>query len=227
MLWGLGSVFDERLWPLMTATLVDLEHWPRRDTLALFRRFQKPQFAVTSRVDVTAVLSRRKKDKTFSAYLACMHAVGTALHAVPELAYRIKGEGVVVHDRMILSPTLLFPDGRLGFTYLDWLEDAETFAAGARAAIDATLAVGRMEPGIDRDEGVAFLSCQPWLDFTAFDNPVLNPEDSIPRITWGMFTAEPSDRWSMAVALQVHHGLVDGLHVAQFFLALQKALDAV
>ncbi|EKE16611.1 MAG: Chloramphenicol acetyltransferase [uncultured bacterium] len=209
----------------MTATEIPLHDWPRRETLALFRRFQKPQYAVTARVDVTRILGRRAEDDSFSGYLACIHAIGTALHAVPELACRIRGDTVVRHDRMMLSPTLQFDDGRLGFTYLDWLPVFEDFAATARVVIADTLAGGALKPGVDGDDGVAFLSCQPWLDFTAFDNPVFDRDDSVPRICWGRYTPEVTGRWTMAVAMQVHHGLMDGVHVAQFFKAMQQAAD--
>lgn len=209
----------------MTATEITLKDWHRRETLALFRRFLKPQYAVTARVDVTRILGRRADDEGFSGYLACVHAIGTALHAVPELACRIRGDKVVRHDSMKLSPTLQFSDGRLGFTYLDWQPDYAGFATQARADIEDTLATGALKPGVDGDDGVAFLSCQPWLDFTAFDNPVFEPDDSVPRVCWGRYTPEVTGRWTMAVALQVHHGLADGVHVAQFFKAMQAAAD--
>lgn len=209
----------------MTATEINQATWHRRETLALFRRFQKPQYAVTARVDVTRILGRRADDEGFSGYLACIHAIGTALHAVPELACRIRGDRVVRHDRMKLSPTLQFADGRLGFTYLDWQPDYAAFATQARADIDDTLATGALKPGVDGDDGVAFLSCQPWVDFTAFDNPVFERDDSVPRVCWGRYTPEVTGRWTMAVAVQVHHGLADGVHVGQFFKAIQVAAD--
>lgn len=208
----------------MTATEINLDDWPRRETLALFRRFQKPQYSVTARVDVTRILARRADDERFSTYLACVHTIGAALHAVPELALRIRSDSVVRHDKMILSPTLQFPDGRLGFTYLDWQEDPEAFARDAREVIQDTLSRGAVRPGVDGDDGVAFLSCQPWLDFTAFDNPVFDRDDSIPRVCWGSYTPEVTGQWTTAVALQVHHGLMDGVHVAAFFKAMKAAV---
>lgn len=209
----------------MTATHLPLDDWPRRDLLTLFRRCQKPQFSVTARIEVTKILIRRADDTRFSTYLACVHAIGAALHAVPELCQRIRGDNVVCHDRLALSPTLQFPDGRLGFAYLDWQPEAEAFAVEARRRIADTLSGGTLQPGIDSDDGVAFLSCQPWLDFTSFDNPVLNSDDSIPRVCWGRYTPDGTGRWTVAVSLQVHHGLVDGAHVAQFFRELQEAVD--
>ena len=209
----------------MATTEVDLTNWPRREALTLSRRFKKPQYAVPARVDVPRILPRRADDEAFSGYLACTHAIGTALHTVPELGCRIRGDKVVCHDQMMLSPTLQFADGRLGFTYLEWQPDYTAFAAQARAVIEDTLAGGALKPGVDGDDAVAFLSCQPWLDFTAFDNPVFDRDDTIPRICWGKYTPEVTGRWTMAVALQVHHGLMDGVHVAQFFKSMQAAAD--
>lgn len=209
----------------MTFSEIDLATWPRREALALFRKFQKPQYSITARIDVTHILARKAAEPGFSGYLACLHAAGAGLHAVPELACRIRGDRVVQHHRLRLSPTLQFPDGRLGFSYLDWQPDFAIFAPLARAEIDRVLALGQMEPGIEGDDAVAFLSCQPWLDFTAFDNPVFDADESIPRVCWGRYTPGGGGRWSVAVALQVHHGLLDGAHVAQFFAAMQAAAD--
>ncbi len=209
----------------MAYTQIDLAHWQRRETLALFRRFEKPQYTVTSRIDVTNILNKRAKDNRFSSYLACIYAVGAALHQVPELRLRIRGKQVVEHETVVLSPTLLFKDGRLGFTYLDWHSDFEHFSEQAREMIEGTLALGVLKPGIEGYDGVAFLSCQPNLDFTSFENPVFDRDDSIPRITWGRYTDAPRDRKTIAVALQLHHGLADGSHVAQFFHAMQAAAD--
>lgn len=209
----------------MACTEIDLSTWPRRESLALFRRFQKPQYSVTTRIDVSAILQRRSASDSFSTYLACIHAIGEALHAVPELRYRLRGESVVCHDRIVLSPTLQFDDGRLGFTYLDWQPDFSKFSTKAREMISATLAMGALKPGVDGDDEVAYLSCQPWMDFTAFDNPVFDTDDCVPRVCWGRYTPQADGRTTMAVALQVHHGLVDGYHVAQFFQAMQAAAD--
>jgi chloramphenicol O-acetyltransferase type A len=72
---------------------------------------------------------------------------------------------------------------------------------------------------------LAYLSCLPWIDFTALDNALPGPDDCIPRFSWGKFVEASDGRWSCPVAVQVHHALVDGLQVGQFFEAAQKSLD--
>ncbi|HMM58897.1 MAG TPA: CatA-like O-acetyltransferase, partial [Candidatus Rifleibacterium sp.] len=51
----------------------------------------------------------------------------------------------------------------------------------------------------------------------------LNSSDSVPRITFGR-TYEDEGKLLLPVAIQVHHGLVDGLHVARFLEAFQQRL---
>lgn len=175
---------------------------------------------------MTAALRRRAADQRFALYLATVHAVGVGLHSVEELGLRIRGEGAVWHDRVRLSPTLLFDDGRLGFGYVEWQPEFTAFAPLARSALDATRAAGRVEPRLEGGDDIAFLSCLPWLDFAAMDNPVQGPDDCIPRVSWGRIVGDASGA-SMAMAIQVHHALVDGQHVAQFFAAVQGAIDAL
>ena len=46
----------------------------------------------------------------------------------------------------------------------------------------------------------------------------------MPRITWGRISSR-NDGWTMPVAVQVHHALVDGLHLGRFYDALQQRLS--
>jgi chloramphenicol O-acetyltransferase type A len=52
----------------------------------------------------------------------------------------------------------------------------------------------------------------------------MNPVDSIPRIAWGKYFEE-NGKIKLPLSVQVHHALVDGLHVGQYFNAIQEILD--
>jgi chloramphenicol O-acetyltransferase type A len=68
-----------------------------------------------------------------------------------------------------------------------------------------------------------YMSCLPWVDFTAMTNPVDGPDDCVPRVTWGKFVPH-SGAWRLSVSVQVHHALVDGLHLGRFYETLQSRL---
>ncbi|HNW93561.1 MAG TPA: CatA-like O-acetyltransferase [bacterium] len=66
-----------------------------------------------------------------------------------------------------------------------------------------------------------FITCLPWVAFTSFVLPVATRQpDSVPRIAWGKFI-ESGGKVTLPVAVQVHHAVVDGLHVGQFYARCQ------
>ena len=69
--------------------IVDLAKWPRADQFRFFSTYEKPHYAVTSRIDITRLIGR--KAAGISAYRACLYAIGAGIHAVPELRMRFRG----------------------------------------------------------------------------------------------------------------------------------------
>jgi chloramphenicol O-acetyltransferase type A len=62
------------------------------------------------------------------------------------------------------------------------------------------------------------------MDFTSIDNALPGPDDCIPRVSWGK-NVETQGRWSCAMTIEVHHALVDGRQVGDYFAAVQSAVD--
>lgn len=74
-------------------------------------------------------------------------------------------------------------------------------------------------------ENLYFISTLPWLHYTALIQPVAGGEESNPRITWGKFQRDFGGREQMPVTILAHHGLVDGIHIAQFYQNLEKRIQ--
>lgn len=206
----------------MTATLVDLETWPRAAQFRFFKTYDRPHYAITARVDMTPVMLARKKGG-LSPFRAALYAIGAGLHAVPELRMRFRDNEVTLFDRLQLSPTIPLENGDFRYTYIPWHQDWPTFEAEARSRIDAVRAGQPLNANDGSVADVAYLSCLPWLDYTALDNALPGPEDCIPRVSWGRIVPK-NGGYDMAMTLQVHHALVDGLQVGQFFEATSAAL---
>ena len=94
---------------------------------------------------------------------------------------------------------------------------------------DAAIEKVRQGEPLKPNEGrldMGYLSCMPWLDYTSLDNALPNPDDCIPRVSWGKIV--PKDEgFDMAMTIQVHHALVDGRQVGDFFEATQTALSDI
>jgi chloramphenicol O-acetyltransferase type A len=79
------------------------------------------------------------------------------------------------------------------------------------------------EDAIDKQQSV-FITTIPWFDFTSFTQPYDSVYGSISVITLGKY-AEQNGTLSMAVALQVHHAVMDGYHAGLFYARLQAFLN--
>jgi chloramphenicol O-acetyltransferase type A len=205
----------------MASHPVDLATWPRAAQFRFFRTYDRPHYAVTSRLDVTAVMAR--KATGLSPYRACLHAIGVGIHAVPELCMRFRGENVVRHDMITLSMTVPTQAGSFGYAYVPFVADFTSFDLQAKALIDRTAAGADVAPNDGERDDLAYLSCMPWLDYTAINNALPGPQDCIPRVTWGRIV-DHGGRFDMAMTLEVHHALVDGAQVGAYFAAVQDAL---
>jgi chloramphenicol O-acetyltransferase type A len=206
----------------MTCHIVDLENWPRAAQFHFFRTYDKPHYAVTSRLDCTHLMNR--KACGMSSYRACLYAIGCGLHAVPELCMRFRDDVVVRHDMVTLSMTVPTDAGSFGYAYVPFVSGFTRFGAQAMALIDAVAKGGALQANSGERDDLAYLSCLPWLDYTSINNALPGPDDCIPRVTWGKFV-DHGGRWDMAMTLEVHHALVDGAQVGAYFAAVQAALN--
>ncbi len=208
----------------MTHHPVDLATWPRAAQFRFFRTYQKPHYAVTSRLDVSHLLQR--KSDGISAYRACLYAIGVGLHAVPELCMRFRGDQVLRYEIVTLSMTVPTHAGTFGYAYVPFTANFNEFDRQAEALIDQAARDDVLRATSGERDDLAFLSCMPWLDYTSINNALSGPDDCIPRVTWGKFV-DQGRRWDMAMTLEVHHALVDGAQVGAYFAAVQAALDKV
>ena len=189
--------------------------WPRREHFAKFGAFRYPHFGMCAEVDLTT-LRPIAKARGASLTSAITYVVTRAANDIPEFRQRIRGNAVVEHETVHPSVTVLVGEDLFGFAQLDYCEDFVLFAGRAaegfaRAREQPTLTD---EPG--RDD-LLFMTALPWVSFTSFSHPMPTlPADSIPRFAWGKAAARDG-RTVMPLAVQGHHGLIDGIHMARYY----------
>lgn len=206
---------------------VDIETWPRAGQYRLFRSFANPHFAITAPLDVTRLMDKLKP-KGVSPFTAVLYALTAGANAVPEFLTRFRGDEVVVHDAAGTSFTVPADDSGFVFCEAPYHRDWQVFDRECRACIDAARAgKGHKGEATEGQDNWLFMSCLPWLDFTAMTHPVDGPQDCIPRIAWGRIKRHSDGTATTPVAVQVHHALVDGEHVGAFFGAAQAVLDGI
>ena len=99
------------------------------------------------------------------------------------------------------------------------------FLPYAAAEQERVKAAPNLEDGED-GESLFFVSCVPWLSYTALTQPTPTPADSNPRITWGRWHRQEG-RTLLPMTLLANHALVDGIHIARFYENLDRELAAL
>lgn len=163
------------------------------------------------------------KQRGLSFTVALTYVLARAANEMPEFRYRIRGDTVVEHEVVHPSVTLLTGDDQLSFCYFQYEQAFGSYARSAAEEIARVRADPALEDLPDRDDWL-YMTAIPWVSFTGLVHPLSGPTDSIPRFAWGKF-AEEGNRLKMPLNLQVHHGLLDGVHVSRFLIRVQEYLS--
>jgi chloramphenicol O-acetyltransferase type A len=204
-------------------TRVDLQSWERRAIFDFFKSFSEPYHGVCIRVDCTRTF-RLAKEQRLSVFLALLHRSLLAAHQVENLKTRIIDGAVWRYERINGGSAVGRPNGTIGFAYYNFHRHLREFLEEAALEVERV----KRRDDIERYPGPDLIrySVLPWLDFTSISHARdFSKEDSAPRITFGKIT-DVNGRCTMPVSIHVHHGLADGMHVAQFVEIFQKCLDA-
>ena len=209
---------------------IDIDNWKRKDHYNFFHSMDFPQYNTCANIDVTNFYNFVKKKK-IPFYYAMIYAATIATNEVVNFRYRIRENCVVLHEN--LHPS---------FTYLDDNEEEEEelfkivlaemkdniveYAEYAEEKAKNQNIFFTLDEHGGRDD-LLYMSCIPWISFTGISHTItLNRDDSVPRISWGKYFKE-NDKILLPFSVQVHHGLVDGVHVGKYFKKLQEYLDAL
>jgi chloramphenicol O-acetyltransferase type A len=201
---------------------IDLETWPRREHFGMFSAFDHPHAGLCANVDLTAFYPVVKQ-RGISFTVATVYVLARAANEILEFRYRIRGREVVEHDIVHPSTTILADEDLFSFCAFDYTEDFSLFASGATEQIAHVKEHRTLEDEPGRDD-LLFMTSIPWVSFTSVMHPMhLHPADSVPRFAWGKFFQD-GEFLKMPLGVQVHHALVDGVHMGRFYENVQDYL---
>lgn len=206
-------------------TTIDLNSWKRKEHFEFFRRFNDPFWGITTEVECTGLYNRCKREKG-SFFLYNLHAILQAVNQVEEFRYRIVGDQVAIYDLIGASPTIGREDETFGFGLFEYRESLDEFIAIAKLEIEKVRnSTGtQISDKTNRIDMIHF-STLPWFGFSDMKHACShNTSDSCPKIQTGKIREE-SGRILLPLSVTVHHGLIDGLHIAKFLEALKATFS--
>jgi len=193
---------------------------PRAALYSHFRAFASPMFTLVSPVQVDT--DRWKAEGGL--FPNILWAVLDATNAVPQLRQRfvqVDGEEWIgQHASVDCTCTVARPDESFTFCTFAHDPDRARFVAGVPARLEEASASVGLDYADQHRHDMIYLSSIPWMDFTGVSHAMPgDPDDCIPRILWGRVV-----QGRLSVAATAHHAMVDGLHLARFFAALEARL---
>lgn len=205
--------------------IVDIDRWNRKEHFEFFSQMASPYFGLTTEVDCTQAYDTAKK-KGYSFFAYYYHKSMVAINTVEELKLRIIDGQVIQFDTVHAGSTIGRPDGTFGFSFTHFSEDFETFNAGLQEEIKGVHATTGLRLSNERlgKDHVRHTTI-PWNSFSAIVHPTdFNTAESVPKIAFGRFNLKDGRKY-LPVSIEAHHGLADGIHIAQYLKEFQRQLD--
>jgi len=205
------------------AKYLDVTNWARREVFEFFRGFDKPYFNICTRLDVTNLLTLLRDRPNVSVMLAYHYFALRAANEIEPFRYRLREGKVIVHDVIHGGTTVLLPNENFTLAYFEYEANFDKFIDQAERAVkDVLSGDGAFRPN-PSDDRIHFTTL-PWVSFTSFSHARnWGREDSIPKIAFGKFVKE-NQRTLLPFSVEVHHALMDGLHVGRYVTRLEEAL---
>jgi chloramphenicol O-acetyltransferase type A len=204
---------------------LDVANWARRDLFEFFRNYENPYFNICTQVEVTRLLELLRTRPNTSASLAYHYLALRVANEIEPFRYRLRDDQVLVHDVIHGGTTVLLPNESFTFAYFDYQQDFEKFIRDAEASVnEVRKAAGPFKP-LDGDDRIHF-TVLPWVSFTSFAHARNKSRAvSVPKIAFGRFIRD-AKRTLLPVSVEVHHAMMDGLHVGRFFNRMEEVLAA-
>lgn len=202
---------------------LDIANWSRRELFEFFIAYSNPYFNICANVDITRLLTFVQKQPQVKISLAVHYFALRVANEIEPFRYRLKDEKVFVYDVINGGTTVLLPNESFAYAYFDYHRDFKRFIEGMGKAVDdIRTGSGKLKPTM-RDD-VIYHTTLPWISFTSFAHARTKGRgDSVPRFVFGKFFKD-NDRTLMPISIEVHHALMDGLHVGRYLNRLQEAL---
>ncbi len=203
---------------------IDIENWGRKNHYNFFKALDYPHFNICANIDITNFMSFIK-ERGFPFFISFLYFSTKAANSIEEFRYRIREDKVVEHDIVDPSFTIMTTKDVFSFCTVKFIDDFNEFINNTASQIDKAKNLVNIEDEPGRDN-LLYITSIPWVSFTSVTHPIhMNPVDSIPRIAWGKYFEE-NGKIKLPMSVQVHHALVDGMHVGHYFKVIQEMLDS-
>ncbi|MBU2971888.1 chloramphenicol acetyltransferase [Pseudoalteromonas sp. C2R02] len=206
-------------------TKIDLKTWPRAQHFEFFKGFSDPYFNITVNLNVKDLFVFAKNNR-LSFFHSYLFLTLKAANNYQPMCLRIKNDDALAVKPVNASVVQLCEDESFRFSYIDYDNNFNQFDSKAKLAADKAKRADFISNDFNNNEGqlnTLHISVLPWLNFTSFKHATHLPNElGIPKLVYGEYDKSSG---MMPLSIEVHHALMDGVHVAKFVKLLQSYFD--
>lgn len=208
-------------------TPVDVSRWARKEHFEVFQSFAQSTINQTVLIDITALL-KHVKNIGWKFYPTIIFLVSKIVNRHPEFRMAIKNNELVVWNNSHPSYTI-FHNETETFSSLWSHYDGNIHHFQDAYSEDVAQHGNNIAywPKGESPENVFFISAIPWVSFTSFNINVAHMQNFFaPMFTLGKYYSQDG-KIVLPLAVQVHHSVCDGFHVARLCNELQAMSDDI
>lgn len=205
---------------------IDLATWPRTPWFTHYSGVHAASFSTTVRMDITK-FRHTIKARQWKFYPSLLYAIARIVNSHCEFRTTFHNDILGTYSHLDVGFTVFNPESETyNELWTNWTNDIALFLQRYTDDVAAYQGQNTLFAKPRLAENIFRISNNPWLNFTALDQNRANLQyDLLPTFTSGAFREE-NGRTTFPLAIQVHHAVCDGFHVARFIAELQNWFDS-
>lgn len=208
--------------------LIEVSKWSRKEYFDHYLNQVTCTYSMTLNLDLTDLIKEIRR-AGIKLYPTMIYLLSRIVNKHEEFRTAIDSNGQVgVFDLLHPSYTIFQKDSET-FTNI-WTEYSPSFSEFYEGYLLDIKSYGEIKSFIAKPnmpENVINISSIPWVSFTGFNLNLPKVTDYLlPIFTTGKYFEQNGKTW-LPVAIQVHHAVCDGFHIARFVNELQEAMNVL
>lgn len=205
--------------------IIDINNWERKEHFLLYTKDCPCTYSATVDFDITSLKEKIKKaDKKF--YITFIYLLSKSVNTIEQFrcTYNEKGQ-LCIMDYLNPSYTIFHDDTKtFSNLFTEYDENFITFYENYKKDIKEYGGSHKLNPK-GNIENYFNISALPSVDFTAFNLNLKNDSNYLlPIFTLGKFKVI-DNKTILPLAIQVHHGVIDGYHLGRFVEILKQNIE--
>lgn len=199
----------------------EVRDFKRKELFDLYNSRMNPFAIVTTKIDITNIYNLCLKKKHI--YGTIGYYLTLALNDIEEFKYTYEDGKIYKCDKMIPNFADIRNDTSLGFYECDLKDNYDDFIKEYELTKEQFLNGTYAEK--TWNDGVVWLSCQPWYHFSSLVPP-FDKNTTVPQLIWDKFSFE-EDKCYINLMIFVHHGFADGYHIGKLITKIEEVINNI